>query len=156
MICNLRFCSVLFSCVLLIFSCKSSREQTKADSAQQQRQEPTKEVNQDDPIEKLILGEWEWQKTICCGRTPHTKTADSLKAPKILKFQKEGSLLYLSGNELTATDTYTISYGLQNNEQPLLSIGKGHRFGIIRIKDDQLIIDYGYMDLQTEYYVRKK
>ncbi len=150
---------LLFS--VLLFSCKASKDQPKSEPAltdtpeQKQEAEQTNEIQPDAPLETLILGNWEWWKTICCGRTPFTETSESLKAPKILEFQTGGALLYYSGTELTSTQNYKISYGLVNDDRPVINIG-ATRPGMLYIKGDTLMIDYGYVDLQTEYYLRRK
>jgi len=73
---------------------------------------------------------------------------------KILKFQPGGLLQYFSGDKLTATQTYKITYGLADNKTPLIIIG-ATRPGILLIDGNTLMIDYGCMDLQKEFYVRR-
>ncbi len=153
---------ICLSVALFLFSCKTAEEstdQTKAATQEQKpRQEPAEthdEIPQSN-LEEFILGDWGWEKTICCGRTPHTETPETLNSAKTMRFQKGGMVVFLSGNEILSTQTYHISYGLSDGDKrPVIIIGAS-RPGLLFIKDDTLIIDYGYVDLQQEYYVRRK
>src|SRR5688572_8887143 len=145
---------------VFFFSCKASKDQSKNDvKSDEVQQAPVKEqveTKSDGPLETLIIGEWEWVKTICCGRTPHTETAESLPAPRVLKFQKGGALEYFSGTEKKSDQTYKISYGLMSDDKrPVVTMG-AKQPALLQLEGDSMIIDYGYIDLQTEYYVRKK
>src|SRR5687767_11756183 len=92
--------------LIILSSCKTSEDQVKTDpttTAKEelpQEQAKPSEITQDGALEELILGDWEWTKTICCGRTPFTETSETLKVPKILKFQQGGVLQYFSGDAL--------------------------------------------------------
>lgn len=153
---------ICLSVALFQFSCKTAEESTDQINAATQYQKPKQEpagnhaeIPQDN-LEDLIFGDWEWEKTICCGRTPHTETPETLSSTKTMRFQKGGMVIFLSGNEITSNQTYQISYGLMNDDKrPVITIGAS-RPGLLFIKDDTLIIDYGYVDLQQEYYVRRK
>ena len=110
---------------------------------------------QNQTLEQQIIGQWQWWKTNCCYRTPEITFADTTKPPLILKFEATGNLEYWSGDSLTNASFYEIKYGLMNDKRPVLKIGD-RQPGLLLVKGDTLIIDYGYMDLQTEYYLRRK
>jgi len=147
----------------VLFSCKTSKDQSKNEPATIVTQDTLKEeatldvpVNSNAPLETLIIGNWQWSKTICCGRTPYTETAESLPAPKILKFQPGGALQYFSGENKTSDQTYKIAYELLKDDgRTTITIG-ARQPALLHIEGDNMIIDYGYIDLQVEYYQRIK
>ena len=150
---------------LFVISCKTPKEQASTPPSaavpQQEEQKPeetdslSEDLKSDSPVENLILGEWYWQKTVCCGRTPSTETPETLKMAKGMNFQS-GGMVQFSWGEQNSTQTFKISYGFTpNDDRPFIVIGGGQP-GLLVIKGDLLIIDYGYMDLQREFYVRKK
>ena len=149
--------------ISVLCSCKTSKDQSKNEPAtvvtQDTLQEQVKtepEAHSNAPLETLILGNWQWSKTICCGRTPHTETAESLPAPKILKFQPGGIMQYFSGDSKTSDQTYKIAYELLKDDgRQTITIG-ARQPALLYISGDTLLIDYGYIDLQSEYYVRVK
>lgn len=155
-------CFFLLGIAGILFSCKTPKDRSKNDAKNQATEEKQEQViaeeplSPDAPMETQILGTWQWTKTICCGRTPHTETAESLKAPKILKFMADGTLQYFSGADKTADQTYKITYGLGHDDQrPLITIG-AKQPALLSITGDSMVIDYGYFDLQTEFFVRSK
>lgn len=153
-----RFSFFLF--ITLCYSCKTSKDQSKNEPAVIETWQPvqpdTVKVVPDAPLETLIVGNWQWAKTICCGRTPQTETAESLPAPKILKFQPGGMLQYFSGDSKISDQTYKIVYELLKDDgRPTITIG-ARQPALLFIEGDTLLIDYGYIDLQQEYYIRVK
>ncbi len=85
---------------------------------------------------------------------PKITYGDSLPQPKILTFEKD-LVKYYSGETLTDTVSYKIDYNVMRDNRPIILIRDKHP-GYIYFKSDTLVIDYGYMDLQTEYYLKKK
>lgn len=151
---------IFILCIILSYSCKTSKDQSKNDPVVTDVQLPVKpdtvRVAPDAPLETLILGNWQWTKTICCGRTPYTETAESLPAPKILKFQAGGMLEYFSGDSKISDQTYKIAYELLKDDgRPTITIG-ARQPALLFIEGDTMLIDYGYIDLQQEFYVRVK
>ena len=139
--------------IIFVLGCKSPKESlTIADT-------PTGSITIEKANEQLnigekIIGSWTWQKTICCSRLPKTITSDTLDFPNILKFSPNGHLEYFNGNSLDKMATYEISIGLMDDQRPIIKINDGIP-GFIYIKGDTLlIIDYGYIDLQTEFYIK--
>lgn len=105
--------------------------------------------------DKAIIGAWKWYKTSCCFRQPRIAYADSLPYLKRLKFGTDGVLQMFHDDTLKAASVYEVKYGLRNDDaRPVLKID--HRTALLAIRGDTLIIDYGYMDLQTEFYLREK
>lgn len=153
-----------FFVLVLLISCKASKDQSKNepaavsanDTVAAQDTVATQVVNPNAPLENQIIGTWQWEKTICCGRTPHTETAESLPAPKILKFQTTGTLQYFSGDSKISDQTYKIAYELLKGDgRPTITIG-ARQPALLFIEGDNMTIDYGYIDLQQEFYTRVK
>lgn len=152
--------------ILSLGSCKTSKEQVQSKPAapsgfqpgrEERHMNPGEEALQPGILEEAILGDWEWEKTICCGRTPVRETPETTQTTKALRFQKGGLLQYLSGSEIISTQTYKISYGLRDSDDhcAVITIGAAQP-GLLYIKEDTLIIDYGYFDLQQEFYIKRK
>ena len=143
--------------LILLLSCNSSKKNQVAEveptspKVEPQIQEDTPQ--QEGNMEEQILGDWEWFKTNCCYRTPKTTYADTTESKTILNFTENNQLEYYQGEKLTKTTGYKIVYGLMDDKRPTLKID--HRTALLYIRNDTLIIDYGYMDLQTEFYLRK-
>jgi len=155
----LRWKAILLCCSFFIFFCKTPKEHKQESAVLKNAEQTELQAETDTPqgsIEKLIVGEWQWDKTICCGRTPSTQTSESLKAPKVLRFNPDGTVQYFSGEEETSTQTYKITYAMRDYNRPVITLGDSPRAGLLFIRGDTLVIDYGYMDLQQEFYLRKK
>ncbi|GIV33205.1 MAG: hypothetical protein KatS3mg031_0740 [Chitinophagales bacterium] len=152
--------SLLFTIgwMMALFACKAYPEKSqntapeKPVDMQSTHPAPSDSV-EEGGIEKKIQGAWRWYKTSCCFRMPRITYGDSLPQPKVLDFN-EGTVKYFSGDKLTDSLSYRIDYNLMRENRPVIVIGdKPPAF--VYFKDDTLVIDYGYMDLQTEYYLRK-
>ncbi len=108
------------------------------------------------PLEEtgIIPGTYEWVKTICCGRMRNVKIPDESEK-KTRVFKSSGELVETAGPENRATNkNWKIVDNEMLDDHTVLQIDDG-RNAIIRYKGDTLIIDYGYMDLQTEFWLRK-
>lgn len=145
---KLRYISLLLV-LLFIFGCKSSKESQSSENG------ASAEQSQKQNLQNEILGSWEWMKTVCCFRTPKTVTPDSLGYKKVLKFREDQTVDYFQDGKQTRTDSFKVSYGLMDDDRPVLKIGNG-KTALLYIRNDTMIVDYGYMDLQTEYYKRVK
>jgi len=143
--------------LLTILACNSSKKN-------QAIQEPPKPEIETAPIEETpieegtiedrILGTWEWFKTNCCYRAPKTTFADTSESKTIIRFKENNVLEYYRDDALTKTIEYKVGYGLMDDKRPTLTIDK--RVALMYIRQDTLIIDYGYIDLQTEFYFKVK
>ena len=113
---------------------------------------PVQEETPESNLENMILGTWEWYKTNCCYRMPKTTYADTSEEKTRLRFRENNILEYYLDDQLTKTANYKVGYGLMDDKRPTLRID--HRAALLYIRQDTLIIDYGYMDLQTEFYFK--
>lgn len=135
--------------LIVFFACKTPKDNSTGND--QENTGNTQEEN----LETKILGSWEWLMTKCCYRTPRTYTSDTLAYKRILRFRKNGVLEYFNGDTLKKTASYEVGYGLMDDDRPVLNIDDT-RPALLHIQNDTLIIDYGYIDLQTEFYRRSK
>jgi len=103
---------------------------------------------------KEIIGSWELQKTDCCGRL--NKTTQAQPGEKSITFYPDGKMDLISSGEKTASTFNLYTDTNFDQEAPLLNMGKEGRPAMYKVKGDTLTISWGYMDLQTEYYLRKK
>lgn len=99
-----------------------------------------------------IYGKWRWVKTDCCGRM-HQVITDTSDIPSYLVLEKDGKLKRLHGDKTQKVATYTYQQDL-NLGYPTLSISEVSQPALIHFVGDTLLVDYGYIDLQTEYYIK--
>ena len=116
--------------------------------------------NTDEWVEnKTIYGKWEWFKTECCGSKKGTINTESF-----------GDFIFL---DLNADNTFVETskkYRVPRTGELFLTkeTSENESFDVIRFNDerparyylsasgDTLILAWDYMELQTEYYQRKK
>jgi hypothetical protein len=108
---------------------------------------------------KSIYGKWVWFKTECCGSKKGTITTENF-----------GEAIYL---DLNSDNTFTENskkYRVPRTGEIFLTkeTNENHIYDVIRFNDerparyslsadgDTLIFTWDYMELQTEYYHRKK
>jgi hypothetical protein len=108
---------------------------------------------------KTIYGKWEWFKTECCGSKKGTINTESF-----------GDQIYL---DLNADNTFTETskkYRVPRTGEIFLTkeTQENESFDVIRFNDerparyslsgsgDTLILAWDYLELQTEYFQRKK
>ena len=137
--------------LIVLVGCKASKEviREKDDSLNVRAEIPDAAE-----IQKRLLGTWEWHKTLCCFRLPNT-IQDTSALIQTIRFTKQGLFERYLGDEITGQEEYLIKIGLMNDNRPTIRIAEGPP-AIVHFKQDTLILDYGYMDLQTEYYVKMK
>ena len=106
-----------------------------------------------------VIGKWTWVKTRCCYIYPKTKTPDSCQCSKSLELYKNGKYTIIKDGDTAESGVYTLKKGLDimnpADQTPLINIGSSAP-AIYRFDHDTLVLNRGYMDLETEYYVRKK
>lgn len=110
--------------------------------------------DEDKMLRKSLIGKWELVKTDCCGRT--SKTIPAKPGEKEMHFKRDGSLIIKHEGK-----TYNSYFNLLRNKEfderiVLLQIGRETTPAMFNFDNDTLVISWGFMDLQTEYYVKKK
>jgi hypothetical protein len=108
-----------------------------------------------DSIRQRIYGEWTWIQTLCCGRTQRLTTPDITQMSMSRNFAEYDSVELYINDSLQSVVSYDIRFGFEGEKDTMITIGKG-RPGYLKIKGDTMIINHGYIDLQTEWYVRKQ
>src|SRR5690606_35387728 len=72
-------------------------------------------------LNEKIIGRWEWDHTVCCGRTPRT-IRDTAEVPTYLQFTEEGKMLVLAGEETVAEYDYEVGEGKIYPNRPYIEI----------------------------------
>ena len=94
-----------------------------------------------------IEGTWKIAKRLCCGRM----NKETLGGKKILVLNA-GTFEIKGDEDGDASGKYILS----NSEDMGTMIKLGDKYpAMYSLKGDTLILDWGYMDLATETYVRK-
>ena len=111
----------------------------------------TEAIKPDKTLQEMIMGAWQWDKTICCGRK-QKETRDT-SAQKLTLFIDDHTIQYYRGKQLTGTKVYRLS---RLEDHPTIRLEDNPNAAFLTVGNDTLIIDFEYMDLQTEYYIRVK
>ena len=126
----------------------SLKKVSKDSAASKQKMMDNEETTSKDPL----IGTWRWNYTNCCGRRPRI-TKDSTADKTTIKFVDEQTLNYYSGGKLTASKVYRT--GKMADKKTIRIEGNPYS-AVIQITADTLMIGYGYMDLQNEFYIRER
>lgn len=121
---------------------------------------PTQEANdkisknQPNTIQQNLTGTWTMYKEICCGRLNKERTGNDMQMPKKLEFLKDNEVIVL---DLKTNKSKRLAYELTTKEnENKVSVSyitfTNKPKGIFKLENNELIIDYGYMDLQKEFY----
>jgi uncharacterized protein (TIGR03067 family) len=110
--------------------------------------------DEDKKAMKALTGKWELVKTDCCGRT--TKTSMAEPGEKVISFKSDGTMETTEHGKKQAS-TYQLTRNKTMDENlVMLSMGRETYPAMYHIDGDTLTLSWGYMDLQIEYYVKKK
>ncbi|MEX0812734.1 MAG: hypothetical protein WD048_11010 [Chitinophagales bacterium] len=99
-----------------------------------------------------LYGKWNWHKTICCARTPQTTLAKDSEQSKSIYFSEDSTATKYENGKQVYQEEYEVGNAL-NDHRITVRIG-GYRTAIAHLKNDTLVMDYGYMDLEISYYIR--
>jgi hypothetical protein len=139
---------IILSCFLLLASCGSK---TKSQNN-----------NYEDDIHKMnqkLKGEWEWVLTECCFPEVEYQTPENCDCTASVIFDDHHAIFYKNG-EIDREDTYEISFGESRKSTYkegdfIFIVFDGFSFpAMLSVSEDSLIIDYSYMDLHKDVYVR--
>jgi hypothetical protein len=103
-----------------------------------------------------VAGMWQWVKTSCCGRTPVISTPQTENKAVVLNLKSGGTFEKTVNGNKTESGSYEVKDGMSGENTKTIKLSTIPREGYISILNDTLIINYGYIDLQTEYYKRVK
>jgi len=144
----------------ILMSCKSSNESLNGTDAINNI-ETTAEAESSDQETKRqamtgreLVGQWEWVKTSCCGRMTRDIFPEEGAEKKIISFSKDGMSEYYIGDNGTKLTEQGFSIGKMGT-QSTVRIGELQP-ALFYVKDDELSLSWGYIDLQIEYYKRIK
>ena len=100
----------------------------------------------------LLFGKWRWDKSICCGRMAKV-IVDTSKEKLTLDF-KDGQIInYYRARRLVDTKSYRLG---TMADHPSIHLEGNPHAAFLSIQADTLIINYAYIDQQTDYYIRVK
>lgn len=138
---------VLVAAMVCLIACNISKGGQNNSSDNYTNTEPEQQLPD-------IYGKWLWVKTDCCGRM-HKIITDTSETPTYLVLEKDGKLKRLHGDKTLKVATY--NYQMDPNlGYPTLSVSGVSQPGLIHFVGDTMLLDYGYFDLQTEYYIKTK
>jgi hypothetical protein len=103
-------------------------------------------------ISDELTGSWEWIKTDCCGRTTKTTYASPEAEKRVITFYEDGTVLFYSVDPEGKMEKQKYTKGMMG-EQETIKIGTLQP-AIMEIENDTLVLNWGYFDLQIEYYKR--
>lgn len=111
-------------------------------------------------VAESLYGTWKWEKTACCGRGMKITTDDE-NTDRTLVFNEGGKYAETKNGVVSKEGTFVVRKGINDYQ---LSTGDSadvvlfdeNIAGYVTNQNDTLVISFGYMDLQTDYYTRKK
>jgi hypothetical protein len=146
--------NVLFLILIsLVISCK-----TKQVSNTPNTNETEIVVTPPDPFEQVkqrMVGQWDWLKTNCCGRLQNITTPVSTQMTLSRNYRDNYTVELFINDSLQSEVDFKLNFGFRGENDTMLKIGEGHS-GYLRFNGDTMVIDHSYMDLQTDWYVRRK
>lgn len=160
-------CLVIFW-MLAVQSCKSQKEtakelprEEKIQTMEVKKVESKKVSIDQEKLNNLVLeqtkrelfGTWQWHRTDCCARLPNTTYAKDTDKPKSLYFSKNNTLTYFENGKETSTVPFEVGRAF-NDDRVTLKSGE-FKTAIMHLKGDTLVLDYGYMDLAVDYYIKE-
>lgn len=157
-------CLVKMFTILCLFIIKACTTTNRTQHMSVEEKEVLPNVSDNDryvPIDSFYLikhqlsGDWVWLKTQCCGRIVNINTPESTKTTIEKKFSTDGTIYNIENGRTIGTSGYQIIKSYLSDDRYMISIDDG-RPGFLYILGDTLIIDYSYVDLQTEWYLRKR
>ena len=102
-----------------------------------------------------LVGQWVWVKTNCCGRMMGETIPGEEEVARIISFDGKGTASYFTDNSKEKVYDMPYKVGILGPLQPTVRIGELQP-AIFVVKDDTLVLSWGYMDLHIEYYERIK
>jgi len=145
----------LFMSVIL-FSCKTKKDVPQLNTEAVKNHQETIEEEPYADYYKKLEGRWIWLKTSCCGRVPKETNPQTTGFTIEFDFKPDKTFDAYRDGKLEKTLPYKLGNYIFNETRPLMVMGESPRPAYILFRSDTLVIDYGYMDLETEYYIRKK
>lgn len=117
--------------------------------------------NEKDEDESLLIGEWRWVKTFCCGRTSKWIDPNTCSCTQQLNIKKDGSYELFKNDTLKYSGKYSIRKGINDSQFAMgdsaLVIHLEHSYpAYIEFIGDTLLLSMGYMDYSNDYFVPKK
>lgn len=138
----------LIACCAILISCKSNK-QGKVTTENAAVKNMNTKTNS-------IVGEWQWAKTSCCGRVPKITTSKSENRNILLNLKADNSFEKFENSLLKEKGSYELNNAIEGDTRTMIKLSTIPRNGYLFQQGDTLAIDYSYIDLQTEYYVKKK
>lgn len=104
---------------------------------------------------QALEGSWQWIKTECCGRMMSEIFPKEDEDARIISFDLKGNARYFTDETKEKVSEVPYELDKLGPTQPTIRMGELQP-AIFTVKNDTLILSWGYMDLQIEYYVRPK
>jgi hypothetical protein len=155
MLLRIIFVAAIFQ--LLYANCKTSKSNLQNGQTQPDVSDGPKYTSADTfyLLKQKLAGNWIWLKTDCCGRIKKTSTPKTTNTTIEKQFNTDGTVVVRTNGKSEGTLAYRLLFSYMNDNDTMISIDDG-RAGLLRFFGDTLVIDFGYVDLQTEWYVRNR
>ena len=115
--------------------------------------------NQED--QQLLIGEWKWVKSFCCGRTSTWIDLSTCNCNQKLIVAKDGTYQWFKNDTLTFSGKYEIRKGINDSQYAMgdsaLVLNLEHSYpAYVEFIGDTLLLSMGYMDYSNDYFVPMK
>lgn len=143
--------------MVVFYACTPTKKPSKATEA---ITEPTTKPATEPTIAQQLEGSWLMHKVICCGRKRGVQKGRGIKKPKRIVFAANNKVTIKNlRTQESKTTTYKLETKKEGTNPPITYIILDvdlPKKGIVRFEGNELVIDYGYMDLQQEFYRKAK
>ncbi|TVR76976.1 MAG: hypothetical protein EA412_12460 [Chitinophagaceae bacterium] len=137
-----------------MFSSCKTKNTAQTDDITQNNEEKVEMKDEISKMQEKLIGTWDWEYTVCCGRNPQTITPEMEGNTISLRFFENFTVLRVINGE-SKTITYDIHYSDIYPDRLFISFEDAQRPALIEIDEDKLLINYEYIDLQREYYIKR-
>lgn len=102
------------------------------------------------------FGDWTLIRYVCCGRTTSTKKFNA--ADNMISLHLGEDMKFSSFDKLNSAgkNAGNFTYNEKGELGKTLQLGNDNPAMMYMLSNDTLVLSWGYMDLQTEVYLRKK
>lgn len=106
-------------------------------------------------VKPTPVGDWTLIKTVCCGRTSKATNYNIADNVKTLHLGEDNKYL-IQGKTNTSKNAGSYTYLAESEMGKTMQFGADAPAMLSMYSNDTLVLSWGYMDLQTEVFVRKR
>jgi hypothetical protein len=108
-----------------------------------------------------VIGEWQWVKTFCCGRTSKWIDEKQCNCTQKLIITDDKKFEWYKNDTLKSSGNYELRKGINDTQyasgdSALVIILENSYPAYVEFIGDTLLLSMGYMDYSNDYFIRVK